>query len=144
MVTDDLGRDAKNEGIAASEEDAEAVAYYDNLGPWVPQALVRETLGVTDEELAEMRDSHRILGVEFGGQYYYPAWLFAGGNVVEGLGRVLAALSTGFSSAEAQVAWLAEPAFEGEPETRWQALRRGLGEEVERWGAADAAAVSRP
>ena len=141
-MTDDRGRDAKREGTAASKEDAEAVAYYDNLGPWVPQALVRETLGVTDEELAEMRDSHRILGVEFGGQFYYPAWLFAGGNVVEGLGRVLDALSTGFSSAEAQVAWLAEPAFEGEPGTRWQALRRGHGEEVERWGTADAAAAS--
>ena len=139
-----MGRDEKNEGIAASEEDAEAVAYYDNLGPWVPQALVRETLAVTDEELAELRDSRRILGVEFGGQFYYPAWLFAGGNVVEGLARVLDALSAGFSSAEAQTAWLAEPAFEGEPETRWQALRRGQVEEVERWGAADAAAAARP
>ena len=143
-MTDDPVRDARREGTAASKEDAEAVAYYDNLGPWVPQALVRETLGVTDEELAEMRGSHRILGVEFGGQFYYPAWVFAGGNVVEGLGRVLAALSTGFSSAEAQVAWLAEPAFDGEQEKRWQALRRGQVEEVERWGAADAAAAFRP
>ena len=131
-MTDDLGRDAKNEGIAASEEDAEAVAYYDNLGPWVRQALVRETLGLTDEELAEMRDSHGILGVEFGGQYYYPAWLFAGGNVVDGLGRVLDALSAGFSSAEAQVAWLAEPAFEGEPE---HGGRHSDAARLKRWSA---------
>ena len=140
-MTDDLESDANGFNDAAASGFTEAGTYYDSLGPWVPQAVVRDGLGVTDEALAVMRSRHRILAVEFSGQYYYPLSQFKAGGVVEGLEAVLVALSRGFQSPEAQAGWFAEAAFEGSPETRWQALRSGS-EMVVQWARDDAAASS--
>lgn len=62
-------------------------------------------------------------------------------RVVDGLQLVLIALADGFTSPEAQVAWLAEPAYMGDRRTRWDVLRSGRADDVVRWAASDAAAA---
>lgn len=117
------------------------VAFFESLGPWATQRAVRDALGADDATLKLLRESHELLGVEFGeGLYCYPLLQFESGRVIEGLQPVLIALSGGFTSNEAKVAWLAESAYEGDTLTRWQVLRDG-NIDVVRWAASDAAAV---
>ena len=117
-------------------------AYYDRLGPWATQHAVRDTLHASDAELASMRASRDLLGVDFGGQFYYPVHQFKDGSIVAGLRLVLTALSAGFASFEGQVAWLSEPAYENSALTRWEVLHRDV-HTVHQWAAEDAAAACR-
>ena len=118
------------------------MAYYDRLGPWATQRAVRDTLHASDAELASMRASRDLLGVDFGGQFYYPVHQFKDGSIVDGLNLVLTALSAVFSSSEGQVAWLSEPAYENGALTRWEILHRDV-DTVHQWAADDAAAACR-
>jgi hypothetical protein len=117
--------------------------FYDRLGPWATGRAVGAALGVTRSTLASQRKSQRLLGVAFGRtqQFFYPVQQFDDGRIVDGLQPVLHALSAGFTSPEAQVAWLAEPAYEQHPETRWDILRSGQLETVVQWATADAYAA---
>ena len=89
-----------------------------------------------------MRASRDLLGVDFGGEFYYPVSQFKDGSIVAGLKLVLTALSAGFSSSEGQVAWLSEPAYESGALTRWEVLLRDV-HTVHEWAAEDVAAVCR-
>ena len=116
--------------------------YYDTLGPWATQKAVRDLLGVDDARLAVLRETRGLVAVEFGKKLYYPTQQFQHGRIVDGLQAVLVALAVGFTSPEGQVAWLAEPAYVGDPRTRWDVLREGR-EDVVDWAISDAAAASR-
>ncbi|TFD74876.1 hypothetical protein E3T54_13075 [Cryobacterium sp. Sr8] len=118
-------------------------AFYENMGPWATQQAVRDALGVDAAALASLRETRGLVAVEFGRRIYYPTQQFHEGRVVDGLQSVLIALADGFRSPEAQVAWLAEPAYRGDSRTRWDVLRDGNADDVAHWAASDAAAALR-
>lgn len=112
------------------------------MGPWATRKAVQDALGVDDAALASMRETREVVVVEFDGQMYFASQQFQHGRVVDGLQSVLIALAGGFTSAEAQVAWMAEPAYVGDSRTRWDVLRDGNVDDIVQWATSDADAVA--
>jgi len=118
--------------------------YYDALGPWATERAVSDALDMSTDSLALERQHHALLGVKFGGSYYFPVHQFNQGRVINGLALALEALDTGFPAPEMQAGWFAEQAYEDEPVTRWDVLRSGEVSTILQWAKDDAAWASRP
>jgi hypothetical protein len=91
-------------------------------GPWLDTRTAAEYLRVPEEELAQLRQAGRVLGVKFNdGRWYHPALQFRNHAVVPGLDQVLEVLMK-LGSKQLAATWLAAPALDGTDRTSWDQL----------------------
>jgi hypothetical protein len=109
------------------------------VGPCYTVASMARTLGWTVAKVTDAGDTLQLLALETSaGVTLYPAFQIHGGQLVEGLSKVLAVLRTGTASRWTWAQWLNTALPDEDPPRAIDALRAGRLDSVHRDAERDA------